>query len=75
MERRILVVNLDEIASRWQIPVERIKYFITDCGMNPAKPEKWGAKHWDLLMQEKQKAFDDSLFPRKFRPETPEPTA
>jgi hypothetical protein len=68
-ERGLVVVDISELAKRWQIPVERVKYFIADCGMNPAQPEKWGVEHWEILMQEKQKAFDDSLFPEKLRPE------
>jgi hypothetical protein len=64
---RLRVINLDELAIRWQIPVERIKYFITDCGMNPAQPEKWAASHWEVFMKEKQEAFESSLFPEKLR--------
>lgn len=58
MEREfkpLVVVNIDEIANRWQLPVDRIKYFITDCDMNPAVPEKWGVKNWDFLTQEMKK--------------------
>jgi hypothetical protein len=75
-ERGLIIVNLDEIAARWQIPVERIKYFITDCGMPVEEKERgrWFAKHTDLIMEEKQKAFDASLFPRKLRPEPTETT-
>ena len=77
MERELVVVNLDEIAARWQIPVERVKYFITDCGM-PVEDEergRWFAEHTDLIMEEKRKAFDALLFPRPLRPPTPEPSA
>ena len=76
MERApLVVISLDEIASRWQIPVERIIYFITNCGMNPAEPEKWGVENWDLLIKEKQEAFEDSLFPRELRLEPSEPAS
>jgi hypothetical protein len=65
----LVVVNLDELASRWQIPVERVMYFITDCAM-PMDDEgqgKWFSDNWELVIAEKQKAFDASLFPEKFR--------
>ncbi len=65
--RQLRVVNLDEIAARWQIPVAVLQSFITDYGLNPARPGKWVSEHWDLLIQEKQKAFDDALFPERFR--------
>jgi len=68
-KEKLIVVNIDELASRWLIPVERVIYLITDCGMDMQQPEKWAAQHWDLIMEEKRKAFDDLLFPRKFRPE------
>lgn len=78
MEReRLVVVNLDEIAARWQIPVERVKYFITDCGM-PVGDEargKWFAENSELVLQEKQKAFNALLFPRPLRPEPTETPA
>lgn len=66
---RLLVVNLDEIASRWQIPVDRIMHFIVECGM-PMDDEgrgKWFAEHSDLVLKEKQEAFEAALFPQKFR--------
>ena len=71
-ERGLFVSNIDELAQRWQIPVERVQFYITDMGMDPAKPEDWGVKHWDFLMQEQQKYFDESLFPRHLRPEPTE---
>ena len=53
MERDCLVVvNLDEIAARWQIPVERLVYFITFCGM-PVEDEargKWFAENSELIL-------------------------
>ncbi len=77
MERKMVVVSLDEIASRWQIPVERIQYFITELGMPLTDTERgrWFSDHADLILQEKQKAFEDLLFPRRFRPRhlRPEP--
>jgi hypothetical protein len=76
MKERLVAINLDEIASRWQIPVERVKYFIADCGM-PVEEKgrgQWFAEHTDLILEEKQKAFDASLFPGKLRLETPETT-
>lgn len=76
-ERGLIIVNLDEIAARWQIPVERIKFFITDCGMPVEEKERgrWIAEHTDLIMEEKRKAFEASLFPGKLRPEPTETTA
>jgi len=67
---RLRVVNLDEIAARWQVSVAVIQCFITDYGLNPARPGKWVPDHWDLLIQEKQKAFEENLFPEKFRSPT-----
>ena len=72
---KLVVVNIEELSSRWQIPVERVIYLITDCGMDMRRPEKWAAQHWDLLMAEKQKAFEDRLFPKRFRPESVEVSA
>ncbi len=72
---RLRVVNLDEIAYRWQIPVERVKYFITDCGMDPRKSAQWVEDHKDLFLEEKRIAFEDSLFPRHLRPEPAESPA
>jgi hypothetical protein len=68
-EKGLLVVNLDELASRWQVPIERIMYFVTDCGLDPTCPEDWVPEHWDLFIEEKQKAFEDLLFPWPTRPE------
>ncbi len=70
-----MVVNLDELAQRWEIPVERVKYLITDCGMDMTAPEKWAAHHSEIVLKEKQEAFEDSLFPRHLRPPAPEPAA
>jgi len=70
-ERKLLVVNIDEIADQWQIPVEMIIHFIVDLKM-PMEDEainRWFADHSELILEEKQKAFDDLLFPREFRPE------
>ena len=66
-ERGLVVANLDEISRRWQIPVERVKYFITDCGLDPNKSAKWVAEHKDFFLGEKQKAFEDKVFPERFR--------
>lgn len=74
-ENELLVVDLDEIATRWQIPVERVMYFITDLGLDPQQPEDWVPEHWDLWIAEKQQAFDDLLFPRELRPEPAETPA
>jgi hypothetical protein len=68
----LVVVDISEIARRWQIPVERIQYFITDCGLDPVKPEDWVPEHWDLWISEKQKAFEDLLFPWPRRSELAE---
>lgn len=77
MERELIVVNLSEIAARWQIPVERIQYFITDLDMPVEEEErgKWFAEHTDLVLEEKQKAFDASVFPGHLRPEPTETTS
>jgi hypothetical protein len=71
-ERGLIVVDLEEISRRWQIPVERIKYFITDCGMPLTDKERgqWFSDHADLILQEKQKVFEDDLFPERFRSPT-----
>ena len=74
-KERLIVVNISELAARWQIPVERVVYLITNCGMDMRRPEKWAVQHWDLFMAEKQKAFEDSLFPRRFRLEASEASA
>lgn len=71
---RLIVTSLDEIASLWQIPVDRVKYFITDGGMDPMKPEKWAAENWEVFIKEKQAAFEASLFPGHLRPESTETT-
>jgi hypothetical protein len=68
---RLLVVSLDEIAKRWEIPVPVIVHFIVDCDM-PMEEEKrseWFSSHSDLILEEKQKAFENLLFPRELRPE------
>lgn len=70
-----MVINLDEMAERWQIPIERVKFFITDCGMDPVRSAEWVEKNKDFFLAEKSKAFDDSLFPRPFRPEPAETPA
>lgn len=71
-ERGLTVVNLDELAQRWQIPVERVKYLIVDCGMDMEAPEKWAAANSEIVLREKQKAFDESLFPQHLRREPAE---
>jgi hypothetical protein len=68
---RLLVVSLDDIAQRWEIPVPVIMHFIVDCNM-PMEEEtrsEWFDSHSDLILQEKQKAFEALLFPRPLRPE------
>ena len=71
MEREVAVVNLDEIATHWQIPVEVVKTFIVEYGLNPLNPGAWAGEleHWNLLIAAKQQAFEESLFPRPTRPE------
>lgn len=66
-EKEIFVVNIDELAQRWQIPVERVKYLIVECGMDMSAPEQWAAAHSEIVLKEKQEAFDNSLFPERFR--------
>ena len=77
MKEKLIVISLNEISDRWQIPVERIQYFITELNM-PVDDEgrgKWFAEHSELILSEQQKAFDDLLFPRPFRPEPAEPSS
>ena len=74
-EKGLVLVNLDELADRWQIPVTVVKGFIVDHGMNPACYEDWVATNWELFIAEKQKAFEASLFPRPLRPMLPESTS
>lgn len=75
MNEKLSVIDLDELAARWQIPVEKVIYFITDCGMDPTAPEEWVPDHWDLWIAEKQAAFEALLFPREFRIEPTETPA
>ena len=66
-ENELVVVNISELAQRWQIPVERVQYLIVDCGMDMSQPENWAADNWETLMREKRAAFDHDLaemFPR-----------
>ncbi len=69
---RLQIANLDEIAARWQIPVERVKHFISELGMpvDDARRGMWFAQHSDLILQEKQAAFEADLFPDRFRTPT-----
>jgi hypothetical protein len=72
MEReQLVVINLDEIAARWQIPVARVMYLIAELDMpvDDAGRGEWFADHSDLILKEKQDAFEASLFPRHSRPE------
>lgn len=71
-ETGLIVVNIDELAQRWQIPVERVQYFITDCGMDMNAPEKWAAANSDIILREKQAAFEANLFPIQSRGEKSE---
>lgn len=71
MKEKLVVVDLDELGRRWQIPVDRIKYLIVECGMDMTAPEKWAAENSEIVLKEKQKAFDEGLFPEKFRAEEP----
>lgn len=59
---KLVVVSLDEIADRWQIPIAVIKLFITDHDMNPVCPEEWFVNNSILILQEKQKVFEERLF-------------
>jgi hypothetical protein len=72
-KENLVVVNLDEIASRWQIPIDRIKYFITDLGMDPVHASDWVVDNWRIWLVEKQVSFDDVLFPLELRPKLAEP--
>lgn len=71
----LIVVDLDEIATRWQLPVERVIYFISEMGMDPAQPEEWVVDNWDIWISEKQEAFEALLFPRELRIEPAEASA
>lgn len=67
---QLVVVNLNDIAHRWEIPVERIQYFIVECGLLVNLPEEeWFASHSELILKEKQAYVELLLFPRKLRPE------
>ena len=67
---QLVVVNLNDIAHRWEIPVERIQYFIVECGLLVNLPEEeWFASHSELILKEKQAYVESLLFPRKLRPE------
>jgi hypothetical protein len=73
----LIVFNLDEIAARWQIPVERVNHFITDLGMPVSDEErgKWFSEHLYLILKEKRQAFEASLFALPLRPEPVKPLA
>jgi hypothetical protein len=79
MERKgITLVNLDEIAERWQVPVERIKYFITDCDLPVEDDEargEWFAENSELILEEKRTHHESLIFPRELRPEATETSA
>jgi hypothetical protein len=66
-ERKLLVVNIDEIAAQWQIPVDTIIHFIVDLEMplEDQALDRWFADHSELILKEKQNAFDNLLFPRE----------
>ncbi len=70
-ERGLIVVSLNEIAERWQVPVSVIQYFITDCGMPVEEKERgrWFAEHTDLILEEKRKTFEVNLFPKEIQKE------
>lgn len=70
-ERGLIVVSLNEIAERWQVPVSVIQYFITDCGMPVEEKERgrWFAEHTDLILEEKRKVFESNLFPKEIQKE------
>ena len=56
------MVNLDEIADRWQLPIAVIMYFITDLNMDPVCPEMFFVYNSDIILKEKQKVFEQKLF-------------
>jgi hypothetical protein len=70
----LIVVDLNAIAERWELPISVIQHFIVDCDM-PVEEEKrgeWFDLNSDLVLEEKRKYFEDLLFPRELRPEPSE---
>ncbi len=69
---RLRIRNLDELADHWQIPVDVVKYFITERGLDPTRTGKWLADETNaaLLIAEKQKVFEAAVFPERFRTPT-----
>lgn len=65
------VIDLDEIAERWELPIAVIQHFIIDCDMpvEEGKRGEWFDLNSDLILEEKRKHFEDLLFPRELRPE------
>ncbi len=69
---RLRIRNLDELADHWQIPLDVVKSFIVEKGLDPTQTGKWLADETNaaLLIAEKQKVFEAAVFPERFRTPT-----
>jgi hypothetical protein len=74
MEREIILTD-EEIVSRITgLPVERIEYLKTECGMPVSDPEfsEWAVDNYETLFEEQKRHFEQLLFPQSVRPELTE---
>lgn len=74
----VIELTDEEFVSRiLGLPMERVVYLKTECGMLVSEPEfsTWFVENAALVLAEKKAYFEASLFPRKFRPEPAEPSA
>ncbi len=78
MEREPKILTPEEQVSRiLNLPLERIEYLKTECGMPVADPEfsEWFVDHAEFILEEMKANFERLLFPRELRPELVEPAA
>jgi hypothetical protein len=78
MERETKPLNGEEIISGiLGLPIERIIFLKEEHGMPTTYPDfsEWFVNHPDIVLDEMKANFEQSIFPREFRPETPEPSS
>jgi hypothetical protein len=73
MEREITLTDEDVVSRITGLPLERIEYLKTECGMPVSEPDfsAWAVVNFQLIFAEQKKHFEQLLF----GPVLSEPTA
>ena len=76
MEKEPITLTDEEVVSRvLGLPLERIEFMKEEYEMPVTYPEfsEWFVANPEVILEELRQNFEQSLFPREFRPELAEP--